>query len=344
MANLKRNNLLLYPKRLIDLIGIDYRILLKTKSKVIYRFYFTGFLVLFVVALSLVSVFYAFELLFHRWFVEFALSSFFSILLLFMYLLIINTFSKQGGKDEHEDDKVITDRRRKVSDIFKLPQLLRLSFIGFMGFIISVPINIYFFQNSVDSEMAAFKQELIANFENRIVSLDEHEVIELKKRKDFYEKQYSLGVNAVKEPISRIEQKLNDVRNKQNQLVGQVRNEVYSAYFFVQRINIIYSSQLVSYLISFLIISIFILPILLIYFISNDNDYYALKRKYANELIDFHSVATNEKYINIFKEKFDVRISKRYTAKEDPFNRRFEQKVNTQSDFQKDFINNQSEL
>jgi len=61
---------------IVSFIGIDYNLLKKSGEDNIAKFYLSGFFVLLIFAISFFSVFYAFDLMFHKWYAEFLLATF----------------------------------------------------------------------------------------------------------------------------------------------------------------------------------------------------------------------------------------------------------------------------
>ncbi|MGB4400118.1 MAG: DUF4407 domain-containing protein, partial [Daejeonella sp.] len=153
-------NIKFFSKRtIVSLIGIDYTIIKEAGEENIHKFYIAGLLVILILLLSFFSVFYAFELMFHMWYAELFLALFFSLMFFTIYVLLIQTFSKE----------VLP--KSQFQPIFNLSNLSRLGFVCLISFIISQPIKIFLLSENLEEGIKIYKIELFNTFNQSLESL-----------------------------------------------------------------------------------------------------------------------------------------------------------------------------
>ena len=131
------------PKGFIKLLGGEYDLMQKAGGTVLFKFYLSSVIILFIAFVSFVSIVYAIELLFHAIIVEVLLSTFLSLLFLLLFIFIVNTFTKDA-------------RQRKL---LNLSNITRLGFVMFIGFIISKPIEAFLYRHTIETDIVQHKTQ-----------------------------------------------------------------------------------------------------------------------------------------------------------------------------------------
>lgn len=298
---------LLSQRNFIGLIGIDYHILEQSQKGNFIKFYLTSALVILIFITSFGSIYYGFDLLFDMWHAELLLSLFFSFMFFNIYIFLIQTFSKE----------VFPSAVRL--GFFNLSNLSRLGFVIMLGFILSQPIKVYLFRQQLDQEVMAYKQKLAINFSQSNQRLYQKEFQDLNSRRKQLQNQASVPI--VKAQLMSINHQLTQIRQNildQNRVAA---NEIEQSNFFIQRIKFAYHIPLAK-LIELIIIALYCAPVLIIYSISKDHQYYQLKKKEESKLVIQHYLLFKSLYQQTFKRNYhiDVEIHENYL--DPPFNTR----------------------
>lgn len=295
---------LLSKRTIVSLIGIDYTILKETGEENIQKFYMTGLLVIAILLLSFFSVFYAFELMFHMWYAEVFLALFFSLMFFTIYVLLIQTFSKEVLPKTLEQP------------FFNLSNLSRMGFVFLISFIIAQPIKIFLLRENLEHGIEAYKIQLFDNFDRDLESYHKSDLLRLSQYRNRQIEIY--GNNHPS--IATIDTQIQFINNRIDWEKSQVFAKIASSDFFVKRI-LLSNQILISWLIVFLIVALFGFPVFLIYSISSNSRYYKMKKKKDFNLVVTHYSNFKKKYTRIFAEKFSNPGVMFYESYDDaPFN------------------------
>jgi hypothetical protein len=314
----------LSKRTIVSLIGIDYSLLKEAGEENIHKFYTAGLFVISILLLSFFSVFYAFELMFHKWYAEIFLALFFSLMFFTIYVLLIQTFSKE----------VLP--KTQSQPFFNLSNLSRMGFVFLISFIISQPIKIFLFRDKLEVGVSSYKNQLFNSFNQNLDLLYSNDRDKLSKEKSRQVQIYGtehLSVKAIDKKIQFIEDKM--LRERID-----VYAKISSSDFFVRRILL--SNQYSSaWLISAVIIAIFGIPVFLIYSISSNNRYYLLKKSKEFTLVNNHYNHFKNKYSKVFSSKFSITGITFYESYLDaPFNtiKKMPPPMLSQEDFKNHFL------
>jgi len=174
------------------------------------------------------------------------------------------------------------------SNIFlNTSNVFRVGYVIFMGFVISQPLETFILKDKLDADIASYKTFLLADFENKITLLYKNE----------------------KSP--NVTENVQIARNKAS-------NKVNNSEFFVKRVQLANAKYPVSWIICFLVITLFFLPGFLIYSISGQNAYYQAKHNYEKTLVVTDYELFKEKYSMLFENKLQMRGIAFYEPFEDP--------------------------
>lgn len=278
-------------RSIVSLIGIDYPILEQSEHDNLPKFYFAGFLVLFILAISFFSVFYAFDLMFNMWHAEILLSSFFALMFFTIYIFLIQTFSKEIFPTT------------KSFKFFNLSNLSRIGFVLMIGFLIAQPIKIFLLRNQLDRDLEIYKTQLYQKFcgvNADLYSADLNKLVGDKNRYLLMPKSETLDAE-----IFKIDATIVQINNQINLANAKASDRISNANFFIKRIELA-NKYFGSFIIVFFILALFFTPILLIYSISGKSKYYALKKNNDKKLVLTEYLKFKAKYSLIFQKKYEL--------------------------------------
>lgn len=301
MRHHNRFSWMIRPRGFIKLLGAEYDLMQKAGSNVLVKFYASSILIVITGLLTFLSVRYAIDLLFHVLAVEITLSIFISLLFMIMYIFLINTFSKEL-------------RERKI---YNLSNVSRIGFVVFMGFIISKPIETYIYKDELNTEVATYKQQLFLDHVQKINSLYNLDVSELASQKQAYEKFNRDSIFAPE--IENISKRIEAVNKKRDELISSSEFRIRNAAYFIYQVRSVVGKHPTSWLVCLGIISLFLLPGLIIYLISKDDEYFKLKSSQEKRMIQNAYDAFLEKYTSLFK-RYKLEISFYSKYEDPPFN------------------------
>jgi hypothetical protein len=287
---------------IVSFIGIDYNLLKKSGEDNIAKFYLSGFLVLVIFALSFFSVFYAFDLMFHRWYAEFLLATFFSLTFLTIYLLLIQTFSKETLPASY-----------KVT-FFSTSNITRICFVFMISFLMAQPLKIFLLSDELDSDITNYKNDLYNNFLTRTNQLYQKDLRKLNQEKLRY---IQLSDAAA---IDKLDERMADIHTVMQTDQEEAQGEIDHSDFFLKRIAFA-GKYPQSWFICLMVMFIFGLPVYLIYSISDNSKYYTEKRNHDHELVWRKYQEFKLHYSGIFQTRYRVNVEFTELYEDPPFNR-----------------------
>ena len=286
---------------LVSMIGIEYAALKKSSASNVIRFVGAAICVLVILLLSFISVYYAFELMFHMWYVQILLSLFFSFMFGIIYILLIQTFSKQPLAQKSR-------RRLNVSNI------LRGLFILFIGFLISKPIEIMILSGRLANDIEQYQAHLNLSFEKQVHAIYAGDISRLGSRLHTY-KQMKGTVSG--KDINAVSGQFNELKDKEQIAIRKAYDRINGSSFFLQRVRLV-GRYPFSLVICVLIITLFFIPVALIYTVSSDNVYYIDKRKQEHALVLSHYLNFRKLYAQSFEQSFGLANITFYESHTDP--------------------------
>jgi hypothetical protein len=292
-------------KTVVSLIGIDYNILMQSGGDNIEKFYLCGLAIVTISIISFLSVFYAFDLMFHKWYAEVLLSTFFSLTFLTIYLLLIQTFSKERLPKGYK------------TSLFSTSNITRTCFVFMISFLIAQPVRIYLLEERLNADIELYRARLYKDFAKRNEKLYRSDLSRLNGNQRHFNKLADEGAAvAVKEKnrqeISGILQRISEDNEK-------AFVKIHSSDFFLQRIRIA-GKYPVSWLISLTVMLFFALPVLLIMSISGEGRYYVAKKKIDHGIIDSHYTNFKKEYRSTFLIGYGKDIAYHETCLDPPYN------------------------
>lgn len=309
MATGKRFTWLVSPKSFIQLVGAEYEILRKSGSNSLLRFYSAAVLIILILIVSGLSIFYATELLFHSYLLELLLSLFISVLFVFIYIFLINTFSKSIFK------RVETPARKKR--LITVSNIIRTGFVILMAFLISKPAEIFLFKKNLETQVVSYRDKLLHEYEKSVKRLNALDIDRLRAKLEFYQKQYNQkALISIKKDINSITSSIKELQNEELSDIKKASERIQRSQFLIYRIKRVCSKP-TAWLICVGLIILFLLPGYIIYSISSGDAYYKLKMENEISIVMEEYKVFEKKYAMIFKDTYGLDLVW-YSKYEDP--------------------------
>lgn len=333
MAQKSRTSWLISPKSFIQLIGAEYEILKRSGSDSLIKFYISAVLIIIILLVSSVSIYYAMELLFHDYKVEIALAAFISLLFVFIYIFLINTFSKGLFHNDTSKEIGIGYMGIKISDV------IRTGFVIFIGFLISKPLETYVFRKKLNAETEVYKESLINSYSKRLDTLNMKDRLYLLNKKTFYEKQIALFPSSVLQAeLDKVKGELTSIDQQKNANIEVAKKKIKKYDFLLFRIKRVCRYPL-AWVMCIGIVFIFLIPGFLIYSISSGDEYFKMKKESESKMINEEYRDFKFWYESIFREQYQLKREYYSHFEDPPFNtkRKKGPKIQPQDDFLKKY-------
>jgi hypothetical protein len=316
MADKQRSGWLISPKSFIQLIGAEYELMKRSGSGSLRKFYVSAVLIVIILLISSLSIYYGMKLLFHDFTVEFILAAFISILFVFIYIFLINTFSKGLFHTANDGKGSIGVMGFKISDI------IRTGFVIFMGFLISKPLECYCFRSNLDKETASYQQQLIYSYSAKLELLTYTDSVNLQTKINNYQAQQDLFPSEILvQTIQSLKSRLAQLETTKETEIENAVYQITRCDFLLFRIKRVCRSPL-AWLFCLAVIIIFLIPGYLIYSISEGDAYFKMKKENESKLIGEEYEYFLQCYRQVFREKLGLEISFSSVFEDPPFNTR----------------------
>lgn len=329
----ERYTWLIKRKNFIQLIGAEYHLLKKSGSNSIWKFYIAAVLILLILLLTICSIFYATEMLFHIPQIEVLLAGFISFLFVFIYIFLLNTFSKQVLADK-KDKKGISWWEK-----IRLANVLRMGFVAFMAFLIAKPVEVFVFREQLEPKVEEYKSSMFNSYRKKIESINDPDIHKIQHALSFYKIQsLKYTSSAINDQIKNLDNQLSEILSNQASNLTVAKQRIENSDYLIFRIQAV-SHYALSWLICVIVILLFLIPGSLIYSISTNDIYYKLKQDWERRLISEEHIAFCKWYTAIFKDKFNLDRTCYSVFEDPPFNerRKAQPSFQIQSDFIKKF-------
>lgn len=289
------------PLLLVKLAGGDYRLLLRSGPVVTRKFFQASVCLLLVLFLTTFSVFYGTDLLFHIWQVELLLALFMSALFGCIYLFLIITLSKSTRQGR----------------LFNLANCVRMGFVVFMAFLVSKPVEVFFFSGMLDHKVAVYKTGLLTRYERQIDSLTAAErtatiytIGQLQHQIDLYPDVH------IRQDMQQLQQGLLRMEGERKVYVELATRRIDRSDFLLYRIQQL-SYRPWAWVVCLIIVVLFLLPGYLIYSIPLTDPYYRLKDEAENTIVREEYADFRQRFAALFKNNWGLTVEP-YTGFEDP--------------------------
>jgi hypothetical protein len=296
-------------KKMVSLLGADYDIMSRTGNKVQAQFYSSAIIIIVIFIVSCFSIGYAVHLLFHSWIIVIILSTFLSSLFVCIYIFLLHTFAKkQLGKD--------VTKKTFGSSLLNASNFLRTGFIVFIAFIIAKPLEVCLFQSSLSADVQHYKETVKAQHYQVVDNLFQSEIDHAEKRRLRIE-QLQSNSESTNDEQAVLARKIDSLDLIRQSLIIVTEQAINHADFFIYQVKTVMIKYRLSYLVCAIIIILFLLPGYLIYTLSEDDEYYDLKKRIETAIVlrDYHQLLKT--YSARFDAPYGVQVEM-YTVYEDP--------------------------
>ncbi|MCG2612739.1 DUF4407 domain-containing protein [Terrimonas sp. NA20] len=286
MSDNKQPGWLIRPGILTQLIGGDYPLLMRSSGSVLLKHYLAAVCLLVVTIISIVSIFYGVDLLFHVWYLEVFLSVFIALLFGCIYIFLLNTFSKSV--------------KPKGNGNWNGSNVIRFGFVLFMAFLISKPIEVWLYQPALQPPVEKYKRVLLKRYERKLDTLFTNDQKNLQNAiKRFEQQQVLFKSEGMSAQIAILQIELNELQGKKNTYIDLAQKRINRSSYLLYQVQLI-SSTWQSWVICLIMTALFLLPAYLIYSISGNDAYYKMKKEREQRMI----IQAHENFVLMYKQIF----------------------------------------
>tara|TARA_R110002020_G_scaffold312101_1_gene527573 strand:- start:3577 stop:4563 length:987 start_codon:yes stop_codon:yes gene_type:complete len=273
--------------------GEDPYILSQCSKRLRIKFSIIGILVILISSISAISIAFGIEQILNSTAADIVIGIYFALFVFILYLFVLYTLSRNvlPSKDINWTGKIIS-------------YSLRIGFLIMLGILVAQPLNYLLFKKAIDNELVAFKNDEVQEYSQKL-NLKYAE--ELKKIRPSLKSKNLI--------IKEIE-KNNRLKNRE--LRGLILSQKERNYFIrkilIQNTLFYFSKNnlpeinktlvLLSWLVTIILVAIFITPVFLKIFISVSSEYYHIKKRMQTTLIDQHYRSFRKKYEALLREKY----------------------------------------
>ena len=292
-----------------SLSGDDVNVIDKCNQTTKSHFTAIGILVASIFTLCFISCYFAFtNLLQNLWF-GIIMGLFFALMITNIYLFLLYTLSKTGFP-------YIPNKTARFISVS-----IRLIFIAFISIIVSKPIESLVFSKQLNNEIQLFKNDKIERYAKSTKSyldkeINEYKRLQIESDDDFY-------LNLIK-----------DREKKKVILITSMEQLVQKSNYYIQGIIILNNKYPISWIITAIVLIIFIIPTYLKLFIHKDSIFYKTKHYVESHLVKYEYELFKEKYNEIFRHKYEIDLHYIEHYSDAPFNTK--RKINTEEIFKED--------
>jgi len=300
MRNDSHASWMISPKSFVSLLGAEYHLM--RDAGVLRRFYISSVLIVIILLTTWISIKYACDLLFHTIAVEITLAIFFSLLFFCTYIFLLNTFAKES---------------RAQKGALNFSNVIRTGFVLFMAFLIAQPLNMMFYAHRLYPIVEGHKPEVLKAHLKKIDELMADEINTLVNSKRYYLQQKQLfGTLVYDNELTKVTSKLLVLDGNVAALHQSAQQTIQQSSFFLYRVEKLNNNFPASWLLTLLTVLLFLSPGYLIYTISSQHEYYALKKAREKEIITAAYNEFTRRYTKMFGDQ--ITIFSRY--QDPPFN------------------------
>ena len=297
-------------KFLVYICGFDPIILKKDHiADLTFRRFATGFLL--VIILSFISTLVVFINTVENLIASILLASFFTLIIINLYRLIIVTSSPNNLKIQKENFQDL------IGHYIVKSILLLLIF-----FIISEPLETFVFKKNVNYHLDEYKEILVDNFKNKLESSSDYEIEKLiydNQSQIEFRQINNLKIDSLNQQI--LDKKIDLILEKNDSEISNLESKIEKSNFFFQQISIVNSKVPLSYLLSIIIFVIVLFPVYLIMYDENFKKYFIVEENSNNYIIRNNWKKYSKQQEELFLEKTGKKLVRQNLFQDPPFNR-----------------------
>jgi putative flippase GtrA len=269
------------------------------------RFALVGLVAFLVGALSFLSCWYSFQMLFDSAWMAIPVSLLFAWMINNIYEVLLTTLSKPV-------------LRMKYQGVIKhLSIILRVGFVVFFAVFISKPLEAWVFEPQLSSKVEQLKARQIGKAENELMV--QSAKVEQRLLAAIRHKEH-LGYPV--RDIQPLRDELDRVVTDRENALERVRFVIGRADFFVQRLQLLVSGgiYMLSWFFTVMVVVLFLLPFYLKWHMDISNPYFKDKRTVYEDIIlqDYREFKRN--YTDLFRDQYQLDIQVGEIYQDAPFN------------------------
>ena len=277
------------------LSGDDVNVIDKCNKTTKSRFTAIGILVASIFTLCFISCYFAFTSLLQNLWSGIIIGLFFAWMITNIYLFLLYTLSKTGFP-------YVPNRTARFISVS-----IRIIFIAFISIIVSKPIESLVFSKQLEKEIQLFKKEKIERYTKSTNSYLDKEINEYKKLLTGSNDNFYLNL-------------IEDREKKKTVLTASMEQLVKKSNYYIQGIIILNNKYPISWIITTIVLIMFIIPTYLKLFIHKDSIFYKTKHYVESHLVKYEYELFKEKYNEIFNHKYELDLHYTEHHSDAPFN------------------------
>lgn len=279
------------------LSGDDYRIIERCNKKVQNLFAGIGFFVALIFLSCAISSYFTFTQVFNAYFIGVAASLFVALMMSNIYLLLLYTLS----------ENVLPHKPSFIGKWFS--NVIRITFVCFLAVIVSKPIEVLIYSNSLAPEVTAFKRGEIAKYQALTTDYFDREIHEMRIEK------------LVNPQLSQLlDARIEKLTNEKDRLNKRMLTLVSDSNYYFKTLLILAYNHPTSWLVTLIFGLIFIVPVYLKRIVPGSGIFYGEKRNVEFELIRREYEKFKLMYSELFQRKWKVNVEYSEHYSDAPFN------------------------
>ena len=297
-------------KFLVNICGFDPIILKKDDiADLTFRRFASGFFL--VIILSFISTLIVFISTVENIIASVLLATFFTLIIINLYRLIIVTSSPNNLKIQKENFQDL------IGHYIIKSILLFLIFI-----IISEPIETLVFKKNVNYHLDEYKEILVDNFKYKLESVSDYEIEKLVYDNQSlieFNQRNNIEVDSFNQ--KNLDDKIISILEKNESEVLEIEAKIDSSNFFFQQIKIVNSMVPQSHLFSIIIFIIVLFPVYLIMYDENFRKYFVVEENSNNFIIKNNWKKYSKEQEELFLKRTGKKLVRQNLYQDPPFNR-----------------------
>lgn len=258
--------------------GGDYSVISVCEQSIQRKFAGVGLVVVTISFLCFASSFYSLYVLFGgSVLLSFPIALFFSWMITNIYIVLLTTLQKN-----------LLPHVKSGGSVY-VSLAIRISFLVFFAILISKPIEAFMFRGNLNQEISEYKNGIVKEFIQKTNAYYSNEESEIhKKIRDCNEmNRLKVSVNC---DVELLNAKLIELTNEKERSIVIMKAACEQTQFYIEEIKILstHSKHFYSFLITLIIVVVFLLPAILKYYISETSSYYAINAKIEKDIIEEH--------------------------------------------------------
>ena len=296
------------------LSGEDYRIIKQCHKKAQILFGSIGLFVFLIFLLCFISSYFSFLKIFDNSTIGIPLGLFFAWMLTNIYLLLLYTLAKD----------VLPNNHNRKARVFSLT--LRLALVTFIAIIMSKPLEVLIFQNMIVKDLSEFKIDKLEKYTTLTESYYESEIQNLENTINGLKK---VNSDNSEQDLKYYQNLILHKNNAKRTALIEMERRIDQSTYYVQSLIILTDKYPKSWLITLLVIFLFLTPALTTNIVSKESMFNKRKRFIHTRMIDSHYLVFKQLYSNTLQQFSDmekIKFSYQENYIDPPYNSKLKEK------------------